>query len=265
MRILIVGDVVGRPGRHAFKNFTQKIRQDRKLDVVIVNGENAAHGKGLTKNTFNELLSSGADIVTSGNHIWDKSDVLAIIDQEPFLIRPANYPDAPGRGFCVYPFQSKDICVVNIAGRAFMQPIDCPFRTVETIIREVKDSSDIIIVDFHAETTSEKMAMGFFLDGLHKELGANINLMFGTHTHVQTADDRILTNGTGYITDIGMVGVRDSVIGVAVQSSLDRFLTGRLTRFEVAEGSCIYCAMILEIDDSTNKTLSLERIFLNED
>ena len=260
MRILIVGDVVGRSGRRAFKDFTSKIKRTRQIDVVIVNGENAAHGKGLTQSTFNELLQGGADVVTSGNHIWDQKDILSIIDREPFLIRPANYPDAPGKGFCIYPFQAKDLCIINIAGRAFMQPLDCPFRAVESIIKEIKSSCDIIIVDFHAETTSEKQAMGFFLDSLD----ANVNLMFGTHTHVQTADERILQNGTGYITDVGMCGALDSIIGVQIQPALDKFLNSRPARLEVAEGKSIYSALILEIDDTTNQTKNLERIYLTE-
>ena len=261
MRILIVGDVVGKPGRQAFKTYTAQLKSERDIDLVIVNGENAAHGKGLTRPTFDELLQAGANIVTSGNHIWDQKDVLNIIDREPFLIRPANYPDAPGHGFCIYPFHAKDICVINIAGRAFMQPLDCPFRAVETIIREIKNSCDIIIVDFHAETTSEKQAMGFFLDNLD----ANVAMMFGTHTHVQTADERILPNGTGYISDVGMCGARDSVIGMKIDASLEKLLYSRPVRFEVAEGACIYSALILEIDDSTNQTKSLERIYICEE
>lgn len=255
---MLVGDVIGRPGRRTFQNYTPKLREEKNIDVVIVNGENSAGGKGFTRKALDELYRAGADIVTSGNHVWDKKDVLSFIDDEPFLIRPANYPEGtPGKGWCSYPFKAKNIGVMNLSGRAFMSPLDCPFQKVEELLREMKQECDIIFLDFHAETTSEKMAMGFYLDG-------RVNGVVGTHTHVQTADERLLPKGTAYITDLGMVGPRDSVLGVKTDIILRKFTTAMPVRFDLAEGPCIYCAVIVEIDDATNRTKSIERIFLHE-
>ena len=255
MRILAVGDVFGRSGRKAFCQHTPKLKSERGIDVVIVNGENAAHGKGLTYDTFMELLSGGADIVTSGNHIWDNRDVMKIIDQEPFLIRPANYPEGtPGKGFCIYPHRNKNIGVLNLSGRTFMPVMDCPFIKAAEIIKEIKRDCDIILLDFHAEATSEKMAMGFYLDG-------KVSAVWGTHTHVQTADLRILPKGTAYITDLGMVGPLDSVLGVRPEIVIDKFITAMPVKFELAEGACIYCGIIIEIDDKNNNVISVERVY----
>ena len=259
MRFLIVGDVYGRPGRAAFAKYTPKIRAEKKIDVVIVNGENSAGGKGITRKSLDALYHGGADIITSGNHIWDKKDVLEFIDAEPFLIRPANYPEgAPGRGYCVYPFRAKNVGVMNLSGRAFMPALDCPFQKVEDLLREMKQDCDIIILDFHAETTSEKMAMGWYLDG-------RVNAVVGTHTHIQTADDRLLPGGTAYITDLGMVGPWNSVLGVRRECILEKFITGRPVRFEPAEGPAVYSAVIIETDDVTNRTLSIERVLIREE
>ena len=259
MRILMVGDVFGRAGRRAFAEHTAKIRSEKNIDLVVVNGENAAHGKGLTLPTFNALLSGGADIVTTGNHIWDKKDVLAFIDREPFLIRPANYPaNTPGKGFCVYPYKAKNVGVINLQGRVFMPPLDCPFTRAEEVLKELRRECDIILVDFHAEATSEKMAMAYFLDG-------KVNAVVGTHTHVQTADERILPRGTAFITDLGIVGPINSIIGVNPDSVVEQFLTCRLAKFEPAEGECIYCGLIIDIDDRTNRTLSVERVQITEE
>ena len=256
MRILIVGDVVGRSGRRAFNNLTPKIKSEKNIDVVIVNGENSAHGRGISCSTFNELLAGGADIITSGNHIWDNKDVFNIIDREPFLLRPANYPEGtPGKGFCIYPYRAKNIGVINLSGRVFMPTmLDCPFAKAAEIVRDISKSCDIIVVDFHAEATSEKMALAFFLDG-------RVNAVFGTHTHVQTADARLLPKGTAYISDLGMVGARDSILGVVPDLIVKKFLTAMPNKFEVAEGECIYCGIIVEVDDKTNKTVSIERIY----
>lgn len=258
MRILMVGDVIGRPGRAAFAKYTPKLRKEKNVDIVVVNGENSAGGKGITRKALDELLHAGADIVTSGNHIWDKKDVLEFIDREPFLIRPANYPEgAPGKGWCVYPWKAKNIGVMNLSGRAFMPPMDCPFQKVEDILRELKGECDIILLDFHAETTSEKMAMGWYLDG-------RVNAVVGTHTHIQTADERVLPNGTAYITDLGMVGPWDSVLGVKTEIILEKFISGMPVRFDLAAGSCVYSAVIVDIDDATNKTTGIERILIKE-
>ena len=166
MRVMLVGDVIGRPGRKAFRENVQKLRKEKNIDVVIVNGENSASGKGLTRNSLDELYSGGADIVTTGNHVWDKKDVMEFIDSEPFLIRPANYPEGtPGKGFCLYPFKAKTIGVMNLSGRSFMPALDCPFQKVDEMLKELQGECDVLFLDFHAETTSEKMAMGWYLDG----------------------------------------------------------------------------------------------------
>ena len=259
MRILMVGDVVGKPGRYFFMEQTLELKQAKKIDAVIVNGENAAHGKGLTPAIFEELLRGGADVVTSGNHIWDNPKVLEIIDAEPFLLRPANYPEGtPGNGFCILPVGKKKIGVINLAGRTFMNPpLDDPFRLAEKIIATIRRQCDMIFVDFHAEATSEKLALGYHVDG-------QVTAVVGTHTHIQTADARILPNGTAYITDLGMVGAENSVLGIEIEPVIKKFLTGRPSRFEVAAGSCIYCALLIEVDDKTNKVSRVERIFITE-
>ena len=257
MRILMVGDVVGRPGRYFFMEQTPELKQARNIDMVVVNGENAAHGKGLTPSIFDELIQGGADVVTSGNHIWDNSNVLKIIDTEPFLLRPANYPeDTPGKGFCIFPVGRKKVGVVNLSGRTFMSPIDCPFRLGEKIFNFLEKQCDIFLVDFHAEATSEKLAFANHFDG-------RLTAVVGTHTHVQTADERILPKGTAYITDLGMVGASNSILGMAVEPVIQKFLTGRPSRFEVAEGAAVYCAVLIDIDDKTNKAVKIERVQIN--
>ena len=254
MRVMLVGDVCGRAGREAFSRFTPGIRKEKAVDIVIVNGENSAGGKGFTRKSLDALYHGGADVVTSGNHVWDKKDVLEFIDDEPFLIRPANYPDgAPGKGYCIYPHRAKNIAVINMSGRVFMPDMDCPFQKIEGILREIRDEADVIFLDFHAEATSEKAAMGWYLDG-------RVNAVVGTHTHVQTADERLLPGGTAYITDLGMTGPWDSVLGVRIDRVLEKFTTCRPVRFEVAEGPVVYSAVIVEVDDATNRTLSIERI-----
>lgn len=255
MKILMVGDIFGRAGRRTFAELTPKIKAEKNIDVVIANGENAAHGKGLTVSTFNELLSGGADVITTGNHVWGNNDILEIIDREPFLLRPANFPEGtPGNGYCIFPYRAKNICVINVMGRTFMQPLDCPFATAEKIVAQMKNQCDIILVDFHAEATSEKISLGYFLDG-------KVTAVVGTHTHVQTADERILPQGTAYITDLGMVGILDSVIGLEISSVVDKFVTCRVGKFLVPEkGACIYFGVIVEIDDATNQPKSIERL-----
>ena len=255
----MVGDVVGKPGRYFFMEQTPELKQAKKIDAVIVNGENAAHGKGLTPQIFEDLLRGGADIVTSGNHIWDNPKVLEIIDAEPFLLRPANYPeDTPGRGFCIFPVGRKKIGVINLAGRVFMQPpLDDPFRLAAKIVANMRKQCDTIFIDFHAEATSEKLALAHHLDG-------QVTAVVGTHTHVQTADAKILPKGTAYISDLGMVGAENSILGIEVEPVVKKFLTGRPSRFEVAEGPCIYCALLIKINDATNKVVGVERIFIKE-
>lgn len=254
----MVGDVVGRPGRYFFMEQTPELKLAKKIDMVVVNGENAAHGKGLTPQIFDELIRGGADVVTSGNHIWDNSNILQIIDSEPFLIRPANYPeDTPGKGFCIFPVGNKKIGVVNLSGRTFMPPIDCPFRLAEKIFAFLKKNCDVILVDFHAEATSEKIAFANYFDG-------QVTAVVGTHTHVQTADEKLLPKGTAYISDLGMVAAENSVLGMAIEPVVKRFITGRPSKFEVAEGSRIYCAALITINDKTNKAVSIERVQIRD-
>lgn len=258
MRILMVGDIVGRPGRYFFMEQTPELKQARKIDMVVVNGENAAHGKGLTPLVFDELIKGGADVVTSGNHIWDNSNVLKILDTEPFLLRPANYPeDTPGKGFCIFPVGKKKVGVVNLSGRTFMPPVDCPFRLGEKIFNFLEKQCDVILVDFHAEATSEKLAFAHLFDG-------RLTAVVGTHTHIQTADEQLLPKGTAYITDLGMVGAANSILGMAIEPVINRFLTGRPSKFEVAEGAAIYCAVLIDINDKTNKPVKIERIQIKE-
>lgn len=259
MRIMLVGDVVGRAGRRAFRAHTPRLRAERKIDVVIVNGENCAGGKGFTRKALDELYAGGADVVTSGNHVWDKKDVFAFVDDEPFLVRPANYPEGtPGRGWCIFPFKARNIAVVNLSGRSFMPPLDCPFQKMEEILAEIGGQADIIVLDFHAETTSEKLAMGRYLDG-------RADIVVGTHTHVQTADEQILPGGTAYLTDLGMVGVRDSILGVRSDLVIKKFLTGMPVRFEMAEGPAEYAALIVDIDDAGRRRAEIERVMIREE
>ena len=258
MRIMLVGDVVGRAGRRAFRAITPRLRAERGIDVVIVNGENAAGGKGFTRKALDELYAGGADIVTSGNHVWDKKDVFDFVDHEPFLVRPANYPaGTPGRGYCIFPFRAVNVAVMNLSGRSFMPALDCPFQKVDEILAEIGGLADVVVLDFHAETTSEKLAMGYYLDG-------RADIVVGTHTHVQTADERILPGGTAYITDLGMVGAQDSILGVRKDIVIQKFRTGMPVRFEMAEGAAEYAAVIVDIDPSGGRTAQIERILLRE-
>lgn len=259
MKILLVGDVIGRPGRTAFAKYTKQLKKERDIDLVIVNGENSAGGKGISEKSLDELYHGGADIITSGNHIWDNREVYKFIDREPYLVRPANYPDgAPGKGWCLYPHKSKNVAVINMSGRAFMPPMDCPFQKVEDVLHEIGDEADIVILDFHAETTSEKMAMGYYLDG-------RVQIVVGTHTHIQTSDERILPNGTAYITDLGMTGPWDSILGVDKEIIIKHFTSCMPVRHEVAKGGCVYSALLVEIDNSSNAPVSVERIMIREE
>ncbi len=258
MKIMLVGDVIGRPGRRSFREHTPRLRKEKGIDIVIVNGENSAGGKGITRKSLDELYQGGADIVTSGNHVWDKKEVLEFIDREPFLIRPANYPEgAPGKGFCIYPFKAKNIGVINLSGRTFMPALDCPFQKAEQLLREMDGRCDVILLDFHAEATSEKMAMGWHLDG-------RLQCLVGTHTHVQTADERILPKGTAYITDLGMVGPWNSILGVKADIVVDKFLRALPSRFDLAEAPNVYSAVVLEVDDRTNAAVGIERVMIRE-
>ncbi|MBR3721233.1 MAG: TIGR00282 family metallophosphoesterase [Selenomonadaceae bacterium] len=259
MRIMMVGDIVGKCGRRVFAKYTKKLRKEKNLDMVVVNGENAAGGKGLTDATLAELYGQGADVVTSGNHIWDKKEVMQFIDREPFLLRPANYPEgAPGKGYCLFPWKAQNIAVINLSGRVFFDALDDPFQKINEILSKIKSEAQIIILDFHAEATSEKIAMGYYLDG-------KVSAVIGTHTHVQTADEQIFENGTAYITDVGMTGPKNSILGVKKEIIIEKFLTALPSRFEVAEGPGVYSAIIIEIDDATGFATKVERILIYEE
>jgi 2',3'-cyclic-nucleotide 2'-phosphodiesterase len=255
MNILLIGDVVGRPGRELVQRAVRALVDRHQLDLVIANAENAAAGFGLTKDIGDTLLEAGVDVMTSGNHIWDKKEVLDYIGLEPRLLRPANYPaGVPGRG--TYVAQTGDgraIGVINVMGRVFMPALDDPFAVALREIEAIRHRTRVIIVDFHAEATSEKMAMGWHLDG-------KVTAVIGTHTHVQTADERLLPNGTAYLTDVGMTGPHDSIIGMEVAPSLARFLTGMPAKFEPASGNPRLNGVIIQADDRTGRATGITRI-----
>jgi metallophosphoesterase (TIGR00282 family) len=255
MRILFIGDIVGRPGRQLVKTGLAALISRHGIDLVIANAENAAAGAGVTREIGDELLELGVDVMTSGNHIWDKKEAFSYIGAEPRLLRPANYPaGAPGNGS--YLARTRDgvsVGVVNVMGRVFMLHIDDPFAIAMREIEALRQRTRIVFVDFHAEATSEKIAMGWHLDG-------KVTAVVGTHTHVQTADERILPKGTAYLTDVGMTGPHDSIIGVEVEPSLNRFLTGLPSRFEVASGNPRLNAVIVDADETTGRATDIERL-----
>lgn len=258
MKIMMVGDVVGSCGRRVLLKYTKKIKAEKNIDMVIVNGENAAGGKGLTEPVLSELYGAGADVVTSGNHIWDKKEVLSFIEREPYLIRPANYPNnAPGKGYCIYPFKAQNIAVINLSGRVFFDILDDPFQKADEILKEIQKETNIIIVDFHAEATSEKLALAYYLS-------ARVSALFGTHTHVQTADERILDKHTAYITDVGMTGALDSILGVKKEIIIEKFLTARPQKFDTAEGKGVYSAVVSDFDEN-GAAKNIERILIYEE
>lgn len=240
MNILFIGDIVGKPGRRAVKELLPGIVQEHAVDFVIANGENAATGNGLTSSVLRELFGYGIDVVTSGNHIWKKKEIIPELDNEPRLLRPANYPPgAPGRGHGVYTAKNGEkVGVLNLMGRVYMAPIDCPFRAADILVTELKKETDIIIVDMHAEATSEKIAMGWYLDG-------RVNAVLGTHTHVATADWKILPKGTAYQTDVGMTGGFDGVLGVKKETIIKRFMDQVPAIFAVAEDDLRMNALLL--------------------
>ena len=254
LNVLFIGDIMGKPGRAAVKHFLPLLKEEYHIDVVIANGENAAAGKGLTKNVADELYNCGIEFITMGNHVWDNKDIFNFIDQDPKIVRPANYPiGAPGRGYGVLLTKGVKIGILNISGRVFLPPIDDPFPVAVRCINLLKQETPIVLVDFHAEATSEKVALGWFLDG-------SATAVIGTHTHVQTADARLLEKGTAYITDVGMTGPRDSVLGVKKELVINRFLTMLPVKFETAEGSLQINAVLLDIDEETGKTRKIEAI-----
>lgn len=256
MRILAVGDVVGENGLKKLKEILPNIKQREKLDFVIVNGENVASGMGITEKLFNQIIYSGADVVTLGNHTWSKKDIFSFIDNEK-IIRPANYPKGVvGKGYNIYNCKNKKIAVINLLGRTNMGILaENPFLEVDKILGEIKDKVDYIIVDFHAEATAEKIAMKHYLDG-------RVNILFGTHTHVQTADEEITSQGMAYITDIGMTGPIDSVIGMNKKASIKRFTTTLPEKYKIADGDCKFNSCLFDINDESRRTEKIIRINL---
>ena len=249
MKILAIGDVIGKPGRRAIRQFLPGLINEYGVDLVIANGENSAHGIGITVNTARELIDVGVDVITTGNHIWAQKEILQHIDGLPIL-RPLNFPPgAPGRGFIML----GDVMVVNLIGRVFVGQYDCPFRAMDSLLSSIEIPPKIIVVDFHAEATSEKVALGHYLDG-------RISAILGTHTHVGTIDSRILPRGTAYVTDIGMVGPLDSVIGDDINNVLNSFLIGMPHRLSVGSGRVALDAIFVDIDDKSGKARDIKRI-----
>jgi metallophosphoesterase (TIGR00282 family) len=255
MKILFIGDIVGKPGREAIRLLLPKLVKEHKVDLSIANAENAAGGSGLTPKIVKELFSFGLDMLTSGDHIWKRKEILEIIDSELRVLRPENYPQgAPGRGYgIIRTKKGKTAGVINLEGRVFMSTIECPFKCARAAVEELKQKTRVILVDMHAEATSEKVALGWFLDGM-------VSAVLGTHTHVQTADERILPGGTAYITDLGMTGPYDSVIGRKSEQILVRFLTQMPVRFEMASENVQLHGVVLDIDEESGKARSIERI-----
>lgn len=254
MRILFVGDVIGRPGRKILQQQLPDLIVREQADLTIVNCENSAAGFGVTPEIADQLLKLGADVLTSGNHIWDKKQILPYFAEEPRLLRPANYPDAPGGGVYIgCTAQAVKYAVLNLQGRTYMPAIECPFRTIDALLSQIDDDVRVRFVDFHAEVTSEKCAFGWYLDG-------RVSAVVGTHTHVPTADERLLPQGTAYLTDCGMTGPIDSVIGMDKDGSVRRFLTGMPGRFEPSSGPVRMNAVVVDVDEATGRAESIRRL-----
>jgi metallophosphoesterase (TIGR00282 family) len=254
MNVLFLGDIISKTGRRALKASLDDLKRRTGSDLVIGNVENAAGLFGITKKVIDEISASGVDVMTSGNHVWDKREGIALLDSRNDIIRPANYPEGvPGRGFLLRQIDGTEVCIINIQGRTFMLPIDCPFRRVSAILSDISPSIRVIIVDLHAEATSEKLAMGFFLAG-------RVSAVVGTHTHVPTADERILAGGTAYISDVGMVGPRDSIIGVKKKQVIDRFIYGIPQRLQVESGAVTIDSVLIDIDEASGRARSIRRI-----
>lgn len=260
MKILFIGDVVGSPGRDQVKEYLPKLKERYRPTVTIINGENAAAGKGITEKIYKDFLSWGTQVVTLGNHAWNKREVFDFVDDAKYLARPANFPEGnPGYGLVFVNVNGIEVAVINLQGRTFMPPIDDPFLKADELIIEAKKRTDLIFIDFHAEATSEKQAMGWYVDG-------RVSAVVGTHTHTQTADERILPGGTGYITDVGMTGPYDGILGVERDAVLKRFLTNLPVRFDVVKnGRTQLNGVVVTIDKQTSRTKNIERIIINED
>ena len=255
MRVLILGDVMGRPARRAVRDLVPSLIEKEEIDFVVANAENAAGGMGVDIKSAKELLSAGVQVMTSGNHIWKKKEIYSFLDEQESLLRPANFPQgAPGKGWCVWQHNGLRALVINLQGRVFMpNHVEDPFRCVDEILKQHGSRSSVVIVDMHAEATSEKYAMGWHLDG-------RASIVYGTHTHVQTADERILPAGTAYITDVGMCGPFDSVIGMEKDSVIRGFITQLPRQFEVAQDNVVLQGVIVDIDDEHGKARAIRRL-----
>jgi metallophosphoesterase (TIGR00282 family) len=259
-KTLILGDIVGRPGREVIEKHLPALIQKGGIDFAVANGENASGGSGITPEVAKKLFASGLDAITTGDHVWKKKEVLQLLETEPRILRPANYsPMALGKGWTVVESRGGiPVGVINLLGRIFMQPIDCPFRAVDEVLKEVSGRAKVIFVDMHAEATSEKIAMGWYLDG-------RVSAVVGTHTHVQTADERVLPGGTAYITDLGMTGPYKSVLGRDIDRVLKAIITQMPTRFYVAEKDVRMSGAVITVDSSTGKAQEIKRLVLHED
>lgn len=259
MRILCIGDVVGRIGRDMLFRYAEDLKYQKNIDLIIANGENSSHGRGITYSTYNEMTRAGVEGFTMGNHTWNTKEAVVILEKEDNIIRPANFgKDCPGRGSMIITANNGiKVGIVNVIGRTYMEPCDSPFDAAEREVQKLSEKTKIILVDFHAEATSEKEAMGYFMDG-------KVSAVFGTHTHVQTADDKILENGTGYITDLGMTGPEESVLGMNKSIVVKKFVTGMPQKFEIALGRGIFCGCIFDIDAENGICTGTERIYIYE-
>ena len=254
MRVLFLGDIISKAGRKALADGLETIKARLAVDLCVGNVENAAGIFGVTPKVIDEIVASGVDLMTSGNHVWDKREGIGLLDSRDDILRPANYPPGvPGRGFVVREIKGAPLSLINLQGRTFMIPIDCPFRSADLILSEIPPGVKIILVDFHAEATSEKQALGAYLDG-------RVSAVVGTHTHVQTADERLLPGGTAFITDVGMVGPVDSVIGVRKEQVIERFTRALPVRFDVASGPVRICGLLVDIDDATGRAREVLRV-----
>ncbi|MCA9407165.1 MAG: TIGR00282 family metallophosphoesterase [Candidatus Omnitrophica bacterium] len=256
MNILCIGDIVGKPGRQAIEGVLGNIRKEYDIDFVIANGENSAGGSGLTSRMSRFLWKMGCDVITLGDHVWDQKELEGFLDKTDRVIRPANFPEgAPGKGWGIYQCSGGlKVGVINLLGRVFMRyHVNCPFRELQKIVDQIRKETSVIVVDFHAETTSEKVALGYFANG-------KVSAVFGTHTHIPTADERILSEGTAYITDVGMTGPYDSVIGQNKENIIARFLTSMPKKFSVAVGEISVNGIIVKIDEKTGKALTISRL-----
>lgn len=260
MNLLFIGDVVGSPGRDMVKEYLPKLKEKYRPHVTIINGENAAGGKGITAKIYRQFLEQGAQAVTLGNHAWDNREIFEFIDKAKYLVRPANFPkNTPGQGLIFLKMNDVEVAIINLQGRTFMNPIDCPFQKADELVSIAKERTPFIFVDFHAEVTSEKQALGWYLDG-------RVSAVVGTHTHVQTADHRILPNGTAYLTDVGMTGPYDGILGVEKEAVLKRFLTNLPVRFEVPSGGRNQLsAVLIDLDRKTGKAKKISPILINDD